>query len=275
MPELPEVETIKRDLEKELVGQKLRNIKIFNYSYFLKNKIRNLDSLLGTKLLYIKRKGKYLIFFFQKELLLFHLGLTGFFILSKRDINKFLDEKKKYLILVLEFEKYNLSYFDIRKFGKIKKVKVENISKLKEIKQLGKDVLKISFEEFKNIIKKRKRNIKSLLLDQKFIAGLGNIYIDELLFRAKVSPLKNTKDLKEEEIKELFYQMKKLLKEAIDLRGSSIRNYVNVNGEKGKFQEKHLVYRKKGLPCPKCGEILVYKKIAQRGTTYCPNCQSI
>ncbi len=87
MPELPEVETIKRDLEKELVGQKLRDIKIFNHSYLLKNKIRNLNSLLGTKLLYIKRKGKYLIFFFQKELLLFHLGLTGFFILSEIALN--------------------------------------------------------------------------------------------------------------------------------------------------------------------------------------------
>jgi len=112
-------------------------------------------------------------------------------------------------------------------------------------------------------------------MDQKVISGLGNIYVNELLFRAQISPFRNSKDLKEEEIKSLFFQMKNLLKEAISFKGSSIKNYVDTQGKKGEFQNRFLVYGKKNGICPKCGENLRYQKISQRGTFYCPNCQSI
>ncbi|AEH22186.1 formamidopyrimidine-DNA glycosylase [Thermodesulfobacterium geofontis OPF15] len=277
MPELPEVETIKLGLEDKLIGQKLKNIVIFNQEFILKNKIQNLDTIVNTKLISIKRKGKYLIFFFEKEFLLFHLGLTGAFFLfnDKKDEEKITIKKKKHFILGFHFEKYKLIYFDIRKFGKIKMAKIEEISTLKELKNLGKDALEIDFEEFKTIILKRNRNIKNLLMDQKVISGLGNIYVNELLFRAQISPFKNSKDLKEEEIKNLFFQMKELLKEAISFRGSSIKNYVDVQGKKGEFQNRFLVYGKKNNVCPKCGEKLKYQKLFQRGTFYCPNCQYI
>jgi len=271
MPELPEVETIRKDLEKELKGQTLINIKIFDPPFLLKNKVENLNTLINTKLLSVKRKGKYLIFLFEKELLLFHLGLTGFFILQEKDLS--FKKEQKHLILIFEFEKHVLNYFDIRKFGKIKKVK--EFKKLKELEKLGKDALEIEFDEFKNIFKSKKRRVKDLLMDQRIISGLGNIYTNELLFRAKVNPFKFSNELKEEEIEKLFFQMKNLLKEAIDLKGTSIKDYVDVKGKKGNFQERLLVYGKKGYPCPECGEPLKYQKISQRGTFYCQNCQQV
>ena len=274
MPELPEVETIKRSLEKELIGQKLKNVKIFNYDFLFKNKIKDLNTLINTKLISIERKGKYLVFLFENELLLFHLGLTGFFILYKNN-DEILNKVKKHLILNFQFEKHELFYCDIRKFGKIKKANTKDILDLEEFKNLGKDALEISFEEFKNLFLKRNRNIKNLLMDQRLISGLGNIYVNELLFRAQISPFKNSKKLKEENIKKLFFQMKDLLKEAIVFRGSSIKNYVDAEGKKGEFQNKFLVYGKKNANCPRCGENLRYQKISQRGTFYCPNCQSI
>ncbi len=274
MPELPEVEIIKRGLEKELVGQKLRKIEIFNPGYILKN-IKNITALVGTRLNSIERKGKFLIFLFEKEFLLFHLSLTGFFILyNQKDVLN-LNKEKRHLILTFNFERHKLNYFDIRKFGKIKKRNIKEMLYIKELKELGKDAIEINFDEFKTILGTKDRNIKNLLMDQKIISGLGNIYTNELLFRAKINPFKSSKDLKEEEIKRLFFEMKKLLKEAIELGGSSIRNYVDVKGRRGKFQEKFLVYSKKGQPCPECGRPIRYQKIAQRGTFYCQNCQPI
>jgi len=276
MPELPEVETIKKSLKSKLIGQKLKNIIVFNKDFIFKNKIKNLNTLVNTKLLSIERKGKYLIFFFEKEFLLFHLGLTGtLLLLSDKDKEKITDKEKRHLILNFQFETHELIYSDIRKFGKIKKAKIEEIFTLKELKNLGKDALEVDFKEFKNIFLKKNRNIKNLLMDQKVVSGLGNIYVNELLFRTQISPFKNSKDLKEEEIKRLFFQMKKLLKEAISFRGSSIKNYVDAQGKKGGFQNRFLVYGKKNIVCPKCGENLRYQKLSQRGTFYCPNCQSI
>jgi len=273
MPELPEVETIRKDLEKELKGQTLINIKIFDPSFLLKNKVENLNTLIDTKLLSVKRKGKYLIFLFEKELLLFHLGLTGFFILQEKDLS--FKKGQKHLILIFEFEKHMLNYFDIRKFGKIKKTSIKKSLYIKELEELGKDALEIGFDEFKNIFKSKNRKVKDLLMDQKVISGLGNIYTNELLFRAKVNPFKFSNELKEEEVERLFFQMKNLLKEAIDSRGTSIKDYVDAKGKKGNFQEKLLVYGKKDYPCPECGKPLKYQKIAQRGTFYCQNCQQI
>lgn len=276
MPELPEVETIKKSLEKKLIGQRLKDIKIFDYNFVSKNKLEDLNTIINTKLLSIERKGKYLVFIFEKELLLFHLGLTGSLLLfrniDKREIS---DKEKKHFILSFKFERYELVYSDIRKFGKIRKANIEDILNLKELKSLGKDALEIDFEEFKNIFSKKNRNIKILLMDQRVISGLGNIYTNELLFRVQINPFKNSKDLSEEDIKRLFFQMKDLLKEAISFSGSSIKNYVDAEGKKGEFQNRFLVYGKKNIFCPRCGKGLKYQKISQRGTFYCPNCQSI
>ncbi len=216
----------------------------------------------------LNRKGKYLIFTFDKESLIFHLGLTGALILNPKILPENL---KKHQILILFFEDQSLLYCDIRKFGKIFLMDNNNFTSF--LTQIGPDALELDFQEFKKLLKNHRLKIKTLLLNQKIISGLGNIYTDEVLFRSKISPERLSHTLSEEEITTLYQNLKNLLEEAIALRGSSIKNYVDGMGERGKFQERHLVYGRKGMPCPACGHLLEYKKISQRGTTFCPICQ--
>ena len=270
MPELPEVETIRKDLCSQILNKYLKNFFMFDENFLRKNKITldTLKTLKGKRLLSIERKGKYLIFIFQEKALIFHLGLTGALIVNSYSLP---ENYKNHHILTLEFEGNLLHFFDIRKFGRLYLLDRENLSEF--YNQLGKDALEISYEEFSNLLKGRIQKIKALLLNQKLISGLGNIYIDEILFRAGIHPERLSNSLSEKELKSLYHNMINTLKEAISLRGSSVKNYVDGEGKRGSFQERHLVYGKRELPCPRCGIPLEYKKIAQRGTTFCPHCQ--
>ncbi|MFN3505171.1 MAG: bifunctional DNA-formamidopyrimidine glycosylase/DNA-(apurinic or apyrimidinic site) lyase [Caldimicrobium sp.] len=271
MPELPEVETIKRDLVAKILGAQVIDIKPYDPSFLKRQKIdfQDLFSLKGQILDKIDRFGKYLFFSFKEKFLILHLGLTGALILDEK--NKDTHLLMNHLILSFEFKQYLLHLRDIRKFGKLFIIGKEEREKF--LNSVAEDALEISYESFKRKISLYKGPLKSFFLNQKFVSGLGNIYTDELLFRAKLSPFKKGFELTEEDIKTLFKIMKELLQEAIKLRGSSIRDYVDGMGQPGRFQERHLVYGKKGLPCPFCGTPLFYTKLNQRGTTYCPNCQ--
>ncbi|MCS7278899.1 MAG: DNA-formamidopyrimidine glycosylase [Thermodesulfobacteriaceae bacterium] len=274
MPELPEVETIKRDLEKRLIGKKLLRIEIFQETfykkYFKDDFLLKLKTLLSQKIKEIRRKGKYLLLLLENKVLVFHLGVTGALILGNPKGGNPLFNKK-HLILTLEFDELSLFFIDIRKFGKVWILEKEKLED--HFFFLGKDALEISFKEFKDLLLSKNRLIKSFLLDQRIISGLGNIYTDEILFRSRINPLRKTKNLSEEEIKRIYQNMQEVLVKAIELRGSSVKNYINGKGERGAFQEEHLVYGKRGSPCPICGNPLQYKKIAQRGTTFCSRCQ--
>lgn len=271
MPELPEVETIKRDLEKSIYNQILKDIIIQNFSYLDKQKIsyKKLLLLKNHKLLNLTRKGKYLLFHFDNHCLIFHLGLTGSLILrSKEDL---LEINSKHNLLILVFENYNLIFRDIRKFGKIFLIFEEEVDKF--LSKIGVDALEVSLGDFINLLLFAKCDLKSFFLNQRFISGLGNIYIDELLFRVRLSPFRKTNSLTHKEMENLYYKMRELLYEAIALRGSTVKNYVDALGSPGRFQEKHLVYGKKGKPCPLCNHPFQFVKHHQRGTTFCPQCQ--
>ncbi len=253
MPELPEVETIRRQLEpllreKLLLGAPLK-------------------ALLPQRLFSLKRYGKVLFMEFETFYLKIHLRLTGNLVIKK------LPEKERHLLAIFRFEDQRLFLYDIRKFSEV--VLLDKKKFEKQVSALGKDALAISLDDFRQIIYSARRAIKTLLLDQRKIAGLGNIYVDEILFRAEIHPLKQANTLAEEEVEKLYQVMKKTLKRAIELRGSSVRDYVDAFGEKGLFQKEHLVYGKRGKPCVKCGTELSYIKVAQRGTTFCPRCQKI
>jgi len=270
MPELPEVETIKRDLERLLKGSTLKGIEVFYEPLLKKNGLtpKTLSRLTYKRLSQLERKGKYLILNFEEEdFLVFHLGLTGALIFN----GKVNSQNLKHLILKIDFEKGELFFFDVRKFGRIYLLKKEELKNF--FKDLGKDALEISLSDFRALLKAHHLRLKAFLLNQRLLSGLGNIYTDELLFRAKLHPERFSDTLNDEEIKRLYENMKALLKEAIALRGSSVRDYVDGEGKRGAFQERHLVYGKKGKPCPNCGEPLHYRVIAQRGTTFCPKCQ--
>ena len=242
MPELPEVETIRLQLLKKIVGKKLDGKKITN----------------------LRRRAKILIIdFVQGSSLLVHLKMTGQLVFN----GKILPHTRK----VFNFnDGTKLVFNDVRKFGWWKKVK-----DTKQMESaLGPEPLTLDFNAFKEILRKRPNSkIKPLLMDQRFIAGIGNIYSNEILFASKVHPLRQVKALKEEEIKKIYQNIKKILKAAIKSHGSSVEHYVDACGKKGNYVKQHKVYQKEGQKCRRCGSVIKKIKVVGRSAYFCPKCQ--
>jgi formamidopyrimidine-DNA glycosylase len=293
MPELPEIETIKRYLEKDLIGRKIEEVKVLNKKSFIGDK----KKILNSKILKIERKGKMLIFKLaadkhrsQRGLtpidvvnadkrrltrinskglnLLFHLKLTGQLLFLNFLRNS---EIKKYTRVIFILDKGFLIFNDARKFGWVKVLDDEDLSK--ELSKIGKEPFDLSFKYLKEIFSKTKRPIKIVLMDQEKIAGLGNIYANEALFLTKIHPLKPANKLKDNEIKNLLSAIKKVIKKAIKLQGTSFRFYVKPDESKGSYQEEFLVYQRKDEKCLRCKSKIKYIKIGGRGSFYCPRCQ--
>lgn len=242
MPELPEVETIRRQLASKIIGKKLDNKRITG----------------------LRRRAKILIIDFHNgSSLVFHLKLTGQLIFNA--------EPSRFTRKVFNFnDGSRLIFNDVRKFGWWKQV--ENTEKIE--KEFGPEALEIDLAAFKAILSKRPNaKIKSLLMDQKFIAGIGNIYSDEILFAAKVNPFRAVKTLKEEEINKIHQNIRKILKEAIRYRGSSVEYYIDACGKKGEYKKRHKVYQKEGQNCPRCGAKIKRAKLGGRSAHFCPSCQ--
>lgn len=244
MPELPEVETIRRQLSRKIIGKELNNKKITG----------------------LRRRAKILIIdFADGSSLVIHLKLTGQLIFNGKPL--------RYTRKVFNFnDGSRLVFNDARKFGWWKEVKeTEKIEK-----EFGPEALEISFNAFKELLKKRPNaKIKPLLMDQKFIAGIGNIYSDEILFASKVHPLRLVKTLTEKEIKKIYQNIKKILKKAIKCQGSSVEYYLDACGKEGNYVKYHRVYQKEGEKCNRCGTIIKRAKLAGRSAHYCPKCQKL
>ncbi len=288
MPELPEVEVVKKSLERVVNDKIIKKIKIFDGNLRYQVKKEEINKIKGLKILKIKRRSKYLIFFFNKGLaMLTHLGMTGkFFIIKKNDLKQKtsfyyeIDKKKSNKHDRLKFTFSNnlqLIYNDVRKFGFIKIILIKDIEKNIHLKILGPEPLKNSFNfvYFKNYISGRNRTVKNLLMDQRFVSGLGNIYVNEILFFSKIRPNRNVKSLKDHELKKILKYAKKILKEAIFLGGSSIKDFSNSSGKKGNFQQLFNVYGKKGDKCSNldCNGIVKKIVLANRASFFCSICQ--
>ncbi len=249
MPELPEVETIARGLQKALVGKKIKDVRVIFPGIVKqdsKNFKKNVDK---SEIIRIRRRGKFiLIDLSNKNTILAHLGMTGSFLLPKS-----VSPLNKHDHLIVKFcqGQKELRYNDQRKFGRIKFFSTSKEKKVFDLKKLGPESLNITFSDFVNIFNKRKGRIKSALLNQQIIAGLGNIYADESLFEAKIHPEQKADKLSPQKLKRLHQAIQKILKKAIKAGGSSIENYCNINGEIGSFQLQHKVYGREGLPCKK------------------------
>ena len=275
MPELPEVQTTINGLKKKVLNRAFLDVwtdtpKLFKKPDFetFRKKIKN------KKIINIKRRGKNIIFELSEGyFLLVHLKMTGHFLYDKYDeedpmnssirVKFFLDNNKL------------LALSDLRKFAKIQLLTKEEIKK--ELKHLGIEPLSadFTFEKFKAIIKSKKGRIKQVLMDQKDIVGIGNIYADEILWRAKIHPEKKPADLSSEEVKRMYKAIKEILLKALKLGGTSTFDYRNIKGRKGFFERELKVYRKEGQRCPRCGSIIERKKIAQRSAHFCPVCQKL
>lgn len=265
MPELPEVETIKRYLEKEIIGQRIKNVEIFDKRSF-KGEKKNIQ---GAKILNLERRGKILIFVLNNGYnLMFHLKMTGQILFLNFLRNSEIDKSTK-IIFVLD--RGYLVFNDIRKFGWVKVVEARNLKE--EIKNLGIDALNLTFNDLKRILNSTKRPIKLVLMDQTKIAGIGNIYANESLFLAKIHPQTPANKLTDRKIKKLLKAIKTILKKAIKYEGTSFRFYLKPDESRGKYQEKFLVYQREDEKCKRCSAKIKRIILGGRSTFYCPNCQ--
>jgi len=290
MPELPEVETIRRDLS-ALLGKKIISLKILSPKSASHTAAFFEKSLLGNKLIKIDRRGKLLILSMSNGLfLLIHLKMTGQLIyqskgvkvvgghsLSSGNYEKSVGGKlpNKHTRAIFNFSGGGELFFnDIRKFGYLKLVTKEELEKILK-NNYGPEPLSKEFtaEKLKQIFKTRKTNIKAVLLNQKLISGLGNIYVDEALYAAKIKPTRPANKVKPEEIVRLVKETDKLIKKAIEYRGTTFSNYVDSKGKKGNFSQYLKVYGRAGEKCLVCGNTIKKMKLAGRGTHYCQNCQ--
>jgi len=220
----------------------------------------------GRKIVGVRRRAKLLIIDLNNNSsLVFHLKMTGQLIFN----GKTLPSTRK----VFYFKDGSrLIFNDARKFGWWKIVKSTRTMEEK----LGPEALEISLLTFKNTLRKRPASrIKLLLIDQRFIAGIGNIYSDEILYAAKVHPLRRVKTLNYEEIKRIFYNIGRILRLAIKCRGSSVEHYIDACGKKGSFIEYHKAYQKEGQKCRRCSSLIKRIKISGRSARFCPSCQSL
>ena len=287
MPELPEIEIVKRSLFKMIDKTKIIDIKTINRNLRYKIPHTFSKSLIGEKILKISRRSKYLIFHFKKKFLLIHLGMSGKLLLKKNFSDSIYKTSFYYDTNILE--KHNHIYFkmnngltlvynDVRRFGFFKLYNTKQINKIVFIKKLGLEPFAKNFNKkyFFNFIKKKKKNVKNLLMDQTFVSGLGNIYVNEALYMSKINPLRVCKNLNDKEIKNLIKNIKKVLKFSILKGGSSIKNFHNTFGKTGGFQEFFYVYGKENKKCSRisCNGKIKKIVISNRSSFYCNKCQN-
>lgn len=291
MPELPEVQTVVNGLNKKIVGRKITGVWFDAPKIIKAPKPADFEKQIkGLKIEKISRRGKNILIYLTKNyLLLIHQKMTGHLLIGKWRmkngkveslIKDSLKEKVNgYIHLIFYLDNgWQLALSDLRKFAKILFGEKEEIEKLPDLTELGPEPLDEEFTlgKFKKTIRQAHGKIKQVLMDQKIIVGVGNIYADEILYAAKIHPFRSADKLKESEIKKIYLAMKKILKRAIILRGTSTSDFRDTSGAAGKYGEKLLVYRKEGEQCPRrCGGIVRRVKIGGRSAHYCPNCQKV
>ena len=272
MPELPEVETVKENLKKRLINTKINDVKVLYNNIIAYPDTNTFEKTLENKKVKdITRRGKFIIFDLEDYYLLSHLRMEGkYFIKNKNDqINK-----HEHVIFNLD-NNQELRYMDTRKFGKMFLIQKENIDTIGPLKELGLEPFdkKLTPNYLKEKIKNKIIPIKTALLDQSIIAGIGNIYADEILFLAHVNPLKKSNTLKEKELNNIIKSTKEVLNKAIAKGGTTIHTYTSVDGIKGTYQDSLFVHNKEKELCKVCQTQIKKIKVGGRGTYYCPHCQ--
>jgi len=271
MPELPEVETIVRGLRKKLTGWEFSRGEIRMAKCLRGSPDKFCESLCGRKILDFARRGKNIIFHLSGgAALIVHLRMTGQLQLVPSQT-----APGPHTHALFFFRKHpdQLRFNDTRKFGRIWLEKKGAGGELPSLSGLGPEPLEISAREFVRRIQAKKRLIKPLLLDQTFLAGVGNIYADESLHRARIHPRRNSAELSEQEAWRLYRALKRILQAAILAGGTSVRSYVDSAGSRGGYQNFLHVYQREGKDCRHCGGTLVREMVGSRSTFFCPRCQ--
>ncbi|WP_017473381.1 DNA-formamidopyrimidine glycosylase [Amphibacillus jilinensis] len=275
MPELPEVETVRKTLLALVLNERIKHVDV-QWPNMIKMPAEPSDFqhlLEGQSILNIKRKGKFLIFELDSYSLVSHLRMEGKYGVYAKDEPI---DKHTHVIFYLESGK-TLRYHDVRKFGTMHLFAKGEAYHDLPLKQLGPDPFDQDYtvDHLLPKINKSTRAIKNILLDQTVIAGLGNIYVDETLFRARIHPLRSGDSLDRKEVQAIIVEAKATIEEAVKQGGTTIRSYVNSQGEIGMFQQQLYAYGQEGQPCVRCGTEVLKIKVSNRGTHLCPSCQQI
>jgi formamidopyrimidine-DNA glycosylase len=262
MPELPEVETVVRSLAPRLTGRRLEAVTTTGSRVFRGQQAAMGDLLPGQHILSVERYGKNILLTLDRHRLRIHLGMTGKLL--------FAPAPATHPRAIFALDEGTLIFDDIRQFGRVELLPLADGGPA-----LGPDALAISAVSFAVALKDRRGAIKNLLLNQQFLRGMGNIYTDEALFQARIHPLCPGFLVSRAKAVALHAAMQALLREAIAAGGSSISDYVDSDGSRGSFQDRHLVYGKQGEACPRCSGTIHRIVVCQRGTHYCPRCQRL
>ncbi len=280
MPELPEVETIKLGLQKYLIGKKIENVEVRLRRIFSGDE----KNVIGAKIVSVDRFGKGLVINLNNGYsIAAHIKLTGQFIYRGPEVSKVSKISKKvggelpnkftHVIFTLNKSSF-LYYNDIRQFGWIKIVESSKLKMQSFFRDLGPEPFKdLTLELFEKIVKSSSVAIKPLIMDQKKIGGIGNIYANDALFDAKIDPRRKAKELSDGEIRNLYRSILKVLTLGLKNGGASELNYVNALGQEGKYQLHFLAYGRDGEKCTRCGSIIKKITLGGRGTYFCPACQ--
>ena len=290
MPELPEVETTVLDLQKKVLGRTF--IDVWTDSKNLIKKPGSFDEfkrgIKGKKIKKVWRRGKNILLdLSDNKTLLIHQKLTGHLLLGKWQLKEgkwqakisgplLKDPMNRFLHLIFWLDNgQQLALSDLRKFAKIELLNQEELKK--ELSSFGPEPLErdFSLEKFKETLRQSQGKIKQVLMDQTVIAGIGNIYSDEILWQAKAHPFKEIKRLSDEELKRIYRAMREILPKAIEVGGESISDFRRISGERGYFDKERKVYRREGEKCSRCGNIIKRIKLAGRSAHFCPNCQPL
>jgi formamidopyrimidine-DNA glycosylase len=263
VPELPEVETVTRSLIPHLRGRTIRSAEFRQVRVLRGDPEETARRLVGRRISSLERRGKFIMMHLGGGGGIFtvHLGMTGRLLMG--------GEIGKHTHAIVQLDRGVLTYDDPRQFGRLEWS--EGVPR--SVARLGPEPLLVSFDDFWKKLHIRRTKIKALLLDQKFLGGVGNIYADEALFRAGIHPLAMAANISKPRARRLFEAIREVLSEAIENRGSSVSDYVDADGRVGSFQQSHRVYQRHGEPCLVCGRPIKRTLVAQRGTHFCQYCQ--
>lgn len=275
VPELPEVETVRRTLTGLVRGKTIKSVEI-RWPNIIKRPAEPEEfarNLIGETIQSIGRRGKFLLFHLDHFVMVSHLRMEGKYGLHQTEDP---DDKHVHVVFTMT-DGTQLRYRDVRKFGTMHLFHPGEEMRELPLSQLGPEPDDKEFTDayLKERLMKTNRAVKTALLDQKAVVGLGNIYVDEALFRAGIHPETKANQLSAEKIKKLHEEIKNTLQEAIDAGGSTVRSYINSQGEIGMFQLRHFVYGKKDKPCKTCGTMISKIVVGGRGTHFCAKCQKL
>jgi formamidopyrimidine-DNA glycosylase len=275
MPELPEVEIVVRNLKSKVEGHKLTGVHLWRKDIRFPIPEKTIKSIIVTdnKVLEIRRRAKFIVIEFAEHFIISHLGMTGSWSVHHGDHGKYAPQKHDHLGLQFNGNLW-LIYNDPRRFGFVHALKKNDFAKYFD--NYGFEPLEMKaaeIDELYSVAQKSKSPVKTFIMNQKNLVGVGNIYACEALFAAGISPLKETSKIKKESFLRLIEEIKSSLKKAILQGGSSIKNYRNVDLEEGSFQKSHLVYGKENQKCPCCKNLIKRKVQAGRSTFFCSTCQ--